>query len=277
MLKQIVRARLYEQRSPPKAIEADLAAMAVLASADAVHIPTDMLSEMQSIHKRMRALIDRPPGSSFGSGGGRGADVDANPAEDPFVRQWRLLQSKWGTACPSVDELLRLTGLATLKREFLNLYTQVHIAKMQNRRVDSIPAHAVFEGNPGTGTLTCTRDMRPPVRNIVRAPRLRSLFFDSSLFVPALSRRSDLQAKPPLLVSTGSSSSRLVDCPSRRHRLPLLLLHLHPDPRRPHLAVPAALALPPRAARRHRPSPPHRSSRRTARAWRMAGWTRGRS
>lgn len=72
----------------------------------------------------------------------------APAAPDAFVARWESVKKRDGEAAESVTavgELLGLIGLATVKREFINLYERVQIAKEQ-RKPPAATLNARFEG-----------------------------------------------------------------------------------------------------------------------------------
>jgi hypothetical protein len=58
-----------------------------------------------------------------------------------------------GATCATIEELLKLTGLAKVKEEFILLYDKVRLMNQRNEDLAKEKFHCLFTGNPGTGQL----------------------------------------------------------------------------------------------------------------------------
>ena len=92
-----------------------------------------------------------------------GAPAEPSPAEattaggveTPLARWTRLKGEPDAIACPSLDKLMKMVGLQTVKEQALELYVRVKVERAlpAERRVPQSLNFALL-GNPGTGKVS---------------------------------------------------------------------------------------------------------------------------
>ena len=86
-----------------------------------------------------------------------GGDGGGKSAGDKVRVQWRGLQSKWGISSEAMVDLLKMSGLDSIKADFLSVAKVAVIDRERGFDLSARSFNVRLEGNPGTGKrfLTC--------------------------------------------------------------------------------------------------------------------------
>lgn len=82
-----------------------------------------------------------------------GGDGGGKRAGDKVRQQWRGLRSKWGVSSEAMDDLLKMSGLDSIKADFLSVAKLAVIDRERGFDLSARSFNVRLEGNPGTGKL----------------------------------------------------------------------------------------------------------------------------
>ena len=128
-------------------------------------------------------------------------DLEAEGADSP-AKEWQTAKSDHQLRSPSMDELIKLTGLHEIKKKAMHVVKEVLLAKKRPAGIDAgMSMNFLFTGNPGCGKTTVAK---------LLAGAMHELRFRTNKTVVETSAQELLQAIDPvddirtkLLVATG--------------------------------------------------------------------------
>ena len=128
-------------------------------------------------------------------------DLEAEGADSP-AKEWQTAKSDHQLRSPSMDELIKLTGLHEIKKKAMHVVKEVLLAKKRPAGIDAgMSMNFLFTGNPGCGKTTVAK---------LLAGAMHELRFRTNKTVVETSAQELLQAIDPvddirtkLLAATG--------------------------------------------------------------------------
>jgi hypothetical protein len=78
-------------------------------------------------------------------------DNPFDPKPSEAAQEWKQRKAEHNEENSVIDELMGYVGLESVKRQFLDIKSNVDICKQQGRALNKERFNIVFQGNPGTG------------------------------------------------------------------------------------------------------------------------------
>lgn len=105
------------------------------------------LAALDDLHQAAFATSRAPvPGSA--------SQVQPQSAAAVLATRWSEVRRKYPSQTKNMEKLMKMTGLASVKDTVLGIFEQIELVREQRQKLNEIPLHARFEGNPGTGKTT---------------------------------------------------------------------------------------------------------------------------